>query len=64
MQFLLEQNQRQCRKLFFACLLIALALAPVVLHFVDRSMSSLHPQQTNTPPPSDPNASIWDQRNR
>ncbi|HET6931552.1 MAG TPA: hypothetical protein VFI45_14600 [Candidatus Acidoferrum sp.] len=62
MQLLLEQNQRHSRHLFFACLLIAAALSPIVLRLVDRSMSGLHPAHTKPQPAPDPGSKNWDLR--
>jgi hypothetical protein len=62
MQLLLEQNHQHSRQLFLACLLIALALSPLVLHLVDRSMSGLHSKHTATQPVSEHNPSSWDLR--
>ena len=59
---LLENNQSHSRKLFFGCLFIALVLVPLVLHFVDRSMSALHPKQSQSQPVQDSNAATWNKR--
>jgi len=62
MHLLLDQNQRHSRKLFLACLFIAIVLTPLVLALVDRSMSALHPKHTNTQSQSNPNSPTWDPR--
>jgi hypothetical protein len=62
MQLLLEQNHQHSRQLFLACLLIALALSPLVLRLVDRSMSGLQPTHTTTQPVPEHNSSSWDLR--
>src|SRR5882724_7493550 len=62
MQLLLEQNQQRSRQLFLTCLLIALALSPILLRYVDRSMSSLRPAHTMPQPAPDPNSQTWDPR--
>jgi len=59
---LLENNQSHSRKLFFGCLFIALVLLPLVLHFVDRSISALHPKQSHSQPAQESNATTWDKR--
>ncbi len=62
MQLLLEQDHQHSRNLFLACLLIGVALSPLVLHLVDRSMSDLHSTHTTTQPAPDANSSTWDLR--
>jgi|SRR5260221_7535567 len=62
MQLLLEQNQKRSRQLFLTCLLIAVALSPILLRYVDRSMSSLCPAHTTPQPAPDPNSPTWDPR--
>jgi hypothetical protein len=59
---LLENNPSHSRKLFFGCVFIALALVPVVLDFVDRSMSAHHPKQSQ--PEQDSSAATWDMRSK
>jgi hypothetical protein len=63
MNLLLENNQRHSRSLFLGCPIIGLLFSPLVLRLVDKSMSSLHSEPSQTQlPPTNSNASGWDLR--